>query len=341
MNHDSQTIEQLIKEAREAIKEGKHMVARKKAVQAITLAPDMEEPWLLLAAVSSPRASLAYLNRALEINPQSPLARRGIQWVLKRMRHNGEFYDQRRPQVNLPDSSTAFLRVRPALFPWLITVLLLATGLLYWFGFASVPVLAKGQSPRYIVHNRVKATYTPSPTPTFTPTPTPTNTPTPTPTDTPTPTSPTPKPKPTKTPKPTSIPPTPKPQNPTVNLPPGVGSEDRWVEVNLTTQRAYANIGTKRTRSFAVSTGTWLHPTVTGAYKIYVKYRYADMAGPGYYLPNVPYVMYFYKGYGLHGTYWHNNFGTPMSHGCINFTIEDAEWLFSFASVGTVVYIHP
>jgi lipoprotein-anchoring transpeptidase ErfK/SrfK len=64
------------------------------------------------------------------------------------------------------------------------------------------------------------------------------------------------------------------------------------------------------------------------------------MAGPGYYLPNVPYVMYFYEGYGLHGTYWHNNFGHPMSHGCVNFTIEDAGWLFDFASVGTVVNLH-
>ena len=71
-------------------------------------------------------------------------------------------------------------------------------------------------------------------------------------------------------------------------------------------------------RTFLVSTGTWLHPTVTGTFYIYVKYRFANMAGPGYYLPNVPYVMYFYKGYGLHGTYWHHNFGHPMSHGCVN-----------------------
>jgi lipoprotein-anchoring transpeptidase ErfK/SrfK len=71
-----------------------------------------------------------------------------------------------------------------------------------------------------------------------------------------------------------------------------------------------------------------------------VKYRYADMSGPGYYLPNVPYVMYFYRGYGIHGTYWHNNFGTPMSHGCVNFPTDDAGWLFDFASVGTVVNVH-
>ncbi len=94
-------------------------------------------------------------------------------------------------------------------------------------------------------------------------------------------------------------------------------------------------------RSFLVSTGTWLHPTVTGTFYVYVKYRYANMAGPGYYLPNVPYVMYFYKGYGLHGTYWHHNFGHPMSHGCVNLATPDAAWLFNnWVSVGTVVNVH-
>jgi lipoprotein-anchoring transpeptidase ErfK/SrfK len=110
--------------------------------------------------------------------------------------------------------------------------------------------------------------------------------------------------------------------------------------VNLSEQRLYAYDGDDMVGSFAVSTGTYLHPTVTGAYNIYVKYRYADMAGPGYYLPDVPYVMYFYKGYGLHGTYWHNNFGTPMSHGCVNLATEDAGWLFDFADVGTLVNVH-
>ncbi len=64
------------------------------------------------------------------------------------------------------------------------------------------------------------------------------------------------------------------------------------------------------------------------------------MAGVGWYLPDVPYVMYFYKGYGLHGTYWHNNFGTPMSHGCINFRIEDAAWVYDFTAIGTLVNLH-
>jgi lipoprotein-anchoring transpeptidase ErfK/SrfK len=119
-----------------------------------------------------------------------------------------------------------------------------------------------------------------------------------------------------------------------------VGNGDRWIDVDLTNQMVYAYEGDVIINSFLVSTGTWLTPTVTGEYKIYVKYRSASMSGPGYYLPNVPYIMYFYKSYGLHGTYWHNNFGTPMSHGCVNLRTDEAAWLFDWASVGTVVNVH-
>ena len=118
------------------------------------------------------------------------------------------------------------------------------------------------------------------------------------------------------------------------------GNGERWIDVDLTNQYVYAYEGDVVVNSFIVSTGTWRTPTVTGQYKIYVKYRAAKMSGPGYYLPNVPYIMYFYKGYGLHGTYWHNNFGTPMSHGCVNLRTDDAAWLYEWASVGTLVNVH-
>jgi lipoprotein-anchoring transpeptidase ErfK/SrfK len=118
------------------------------------------------------------------------------------------------------------------------------------------------------------------------------------------------------------------------------GNGVRWIDVDLTNQAVYAYEGDVMVNSFIVSTGTWLTPTVTGQYNIYVKYRYANMHGPGYFLPDVPYVMYFYKGYGLHGTYWHSNFGHPMSHGCINLRTDNAGWLFDWASVGTLVNVH-
>jgi len=144
-------------------------------------------------------------------------------------------------------------------------------------------------------------------------------------------------PTPTDTPLPTN---TPEPYIPPNAPEDEIANGERWVDVDLTQQRVYAYEGNQIVNSFIVSTGTWATPTVTGQYRVYVKYRYTDMSGPGYYLPDVPYTMYFYKGYALHGTYWHNNFGTPMSHGCVNFSIPDAEWLFNFASVGTLVNVH-
>jgi lipoprotein-anchoring transpeptidase ErfK/SrfK len=115
---------------------------------------------------------------------------------------------------------------------------------------------------------------------------------------------------------------------------------EHWIDVNLSQQRVYAYEGDTLMNSFLVSTGTWQNPTVTGKFKIWIKVRSQAMSGPGYYLPDVPYVMYFYKDYGLHGTYWHNNFGTPMSHGCVNLSIPDSEWLYNFSSVGTVLNVH-
>jgi lipoprotein-anchoring transpeptidase ErfK/SrfK len=177
-----------------------------------------------------------------------------------------------------------------------------------------------------------KPTYTPTPTntPTITPTPTPTDTPTPFPTDTPIP---------TETLIPTDTP-APVQDEPSDGDSPDPGNGERWIDVDLSDQLTFAYEGDSLVRTFIVSTGTWLHPTVTGQYNIYVKYVSAPMWGPGYYLPDVPYIMYFYDGYGLHGTYWHNNFGTPMSHGCINLSIEDAEWLFYWSDIGTLVNIH-
>lgn len=113
-----------------------------------------------------------------------------------------------------------------------------------------------------------------------------------------------------------------------------------WFDVDLSDQRMYAYEGDTLVNTFVVSTGTWQTPTVTGKFKVWIKLRSAPMSGPGYYLPDVPYIMYFHGDYGIHGTYWHNNFGVPMSHGCVNLSIPDAEWAYNFASVGTVVNVH-
>jgi lipoprotein-anchoring transpeptidase ErfK/SrfK len=121
---------------------------------------------------------------------------------------------------------------------------------------------------------------------------------------------------------------------------PAAGNGERWIDVNLSEQRVYAYEGDIVVNSFIVSTGVAQTPTVTGNYRIWIKVRVQDMSGPGYYLRDVPYVMFFYEDYALHGTYWHNNFGTPMSRGCVNLKVDDAAWLFSWAAVNTVVSIH-
>ena len=128
--------------------------------------------------------------------------------------------------------------------------------------------------------------------------------------------------------------------------------EDKRIEVDLTNQRLYAVENGTRVFEFPVSTGKWW-PTPTGEFKTWIKLRSTRMsggnwaAGTYYNLPNVPHTMYFYnsqypkwRGFGLHGAYWHNNFGQPMSHGCVNIGLPDAEKLFNWAPLGVTVSIY-
>jgi lipoprotein-anchoring transpeptidase ErfK/SrfK len=121
---------------------------------------------------------------------------------------------------------------------------------------------------------------------------------------------------------------------------PVVSYGEKWIDMDLTNQMLYAYEGDTLLNSFLVSTGMANTPTVTGTYSIYVKYLYAHMRGDDYDLPNVPYTMYFFEGYGIHGTYWHHNFGIPMSHGCVNMETSQAGWIFEWAPVGTIVNVH-
>jgi lipoprotein-anchoring transpeptidase ErfK/SrfK len=123
-----------------------------------------------------------------------------------------------------------------------------------------------------------------------------------------------------------------------------VSSAERWIDVNLSTQTIVAYEGETPVFSTLISSGLWNFPTVTGDFHTYLKYESQDMngylLGYDYYLTDVPYVMYFYEDYAIHGAYWHNSFGTPMSHGCVNVSPLDAGWLFEWAPVGTLVSVH-
>ena len=116
----------------------------------------------------------------------------------------------------------------------------------------------------------------------------------------------------------------------------GVGRE---IVIVLGTQSAYAYENGVLQKAARVSAGKRATPTIKGDHKIWLKRRSQTMSGPGYSLDNVEWVMYFYKDYAIHGAWWHMNFGTPMSRGCVNLTNEDAQWFFNFASIGTPVYV--
>lgn len=107
---------------------------------------------------------------------------------------------------------------------------------------------------------------------------------------------------------------------------------EKWIEVNVTTQQVTAWEGDVPVMTFTVSTGLPNTPTVLGKFNIYWKLKSTLMVGYDYYLPEVPYTMYFYAGYALHGTYWHSNFGQPMSHGCVNLETSQAQQLFEWAT---------
>src|SRR5690606_35183117 len=116
-------------------------------------------------------------------------------------------------------------------------------------------------------------------------------------------------------------------------------TEGKQIVVDLSEQRVYAFENGVMVFTALVSTGLPATPTVLGDYKVYLRYDAQRMTGPGYDLPGVQWVQYFYQGYALHGTYWHENYGQPMSHGCVNLQNADALWLYNWATIGTPVHV--
>lgn len=131
-------------------------------------------------------------------------------------------------------------------------------------------------------------------------------------------------------------------------------ASNKRLYVDLTQQKILAFEGDRLVYDFPVSTGKW-YTTPTGEFRIWTWLRYARMSGGSkangtyYNLPNVPYTMYFAnaqipktRGYGVHGAYWHNNFGVPMSHGCVNMREADVakiyEWTYKDTSIPLVIY---
>ncbi|MEB2313129.1 MAG: L,D-transpeptidase [Sorangiineae bacterium] len=139
-----------------------------------------------------------------------------------------------------------------------------------------------------------------------------------------------------------------------------------WLDISILRQSLVAYEGTRPVYVTLVSTGVdglgdpeKTHSTVRGQFLVHTKHvsvtMDGDEVGDEFDLRDVPYVQYFHDGYALHAAYWHDGFGQPRSHGCVNLAPIDARWLFAWSSPpvpaawhgalslreGTLVSIHP
>ncbi len=362
MVFDTEFVREQINLGLEAHKAGDDFNARL-CFQAAVREDPQNIPALLWLAFIAPNHEkrLFLLERILEIDPENDRAQKGVIWVKKKMAQT----EQARTVeaiglAGLPRTAAKFTpaaagirprdvrvlrqklgtdelkaqarkgaiaqRARRRINPLLVLLITGVTiiGLLAWrfLFWEATPSLADLASPTPTATLTATATATPLP-----PSPSPTNTalpPTATATATPIPSTATPLP-PTATPAPPTATPLPLAYQPAY---PG----EKWIEVILSTQTVIAWEGAQPVMSFLASTGLPNTPTVVGQFNVYQKLVATRMVGPGYDLPNVPHTMYFYSGYALHGAYWHNNFGQPMSHGCVNLSLPDAEALFNWAT---------
>lgn len=153
---------------------------------------------------------------------------------------------------------------------------------------------------------------------------------------------------------------------PMKNVPGWANQGRKWIDISILRQSLVAYEGTRPVYATLVSTGAdglgdpkKTHSTVQGAFLVHTKHVSATMdgdeVGDEFDLRDVPYVQYFHEGYALHAAYWHDEFGTPRSHGCVNLAPQDAAWLFGWSTPevpegwhgyleihgGTIVYTHP
>lgn len=122
-----------------------------------------------------------------------------------------------------------------------------------------------------------------------------------------------------------------------------IGANERWIDIDLQQQVLTAFEGETAAFATLVSTGRRNNNenehfnTPTGQYRIYAKHVTTTMDGDTagdnpYSIEDVPWVMYFFESYAIHGAFWHGQWGWRMSHGCVNMSPEDARWMFNWAS---------
>jgi hypothetical protein len=122
--------------------------------------------------------------------------------------------------------------------------------------------------------------------------------------------------------------------------------ENRWISINLYEQTMTAYENGEMIYATLISSGLdgwWTQP---GVFQVYSKLEIDPMQGAFaadrsdyYYLEDVPWILYYDESRAIHGAYWHNGYGYPRSHGCVNISPADAEWFYNFANEGTWVYV--
>ncbi|CAM3071123.1 L,D-transpeptidase family protein [Actinomyces slackii] len=129
-------------------------------------------------------------------------------------------------------------------------------------------------------------------------------------------------------------------------LPYQAAPDEKWIDVNLTNYTVTAYQGATVVRGpMSMVDGAAETPTVEGTYKVYLQYPSQTMEGDNvdgtrYKVEDVPWVTYFHEGYAFHGAPWRSSFGYSASHGCVNMTVADAQWIYSWVSTGTTVVSH-
>ncbi|MGZ0711538.1 L,D-transpeptidase (plasmid) [Coraliomargarita sp. W4R53] len=118
---------------------------------------------------------------------------------------------------------------------------------------------------------------------------------------------------------------------------------ERRIEVNLSSQTTSLFENDKVVNSWPISSGLPGTPTHTGSFRIFAHVPIQDMGcfeGAQYCTEDVQWVTYFNGDEAFHGAYWHNNFGTEMSHGCVNMPVDVAKFVYDWAPTGTEVWVH-
>lgn len=130
---------------------------------------------------------------------------------------------------------------------------------------------------------------------------------------------------------------------PNTTPPQGI-TANRWIDVDLAEQTMTVYDNNRLVFATVIASGQEPFWTRPGTFQIYQKKEVETMRNNDpsdyYYLDNVPWTMYFDGSRALHGAYWRTRFGYPQSHGCINLSVGDANWLFHWAHEGDWVYIH-